>query len=90
MQSNKVEKTILCFDFLWLNNKHHYIDSKRKRYTKRVSFEEVWSWMDFLLDYLYICLGDILFQQIIGILMGIHCAFFLANSYLFTYEFEFM
>lgn len=44
----------------------------------------------FLLDILYISLGDSLFKQSIGIPMGTNCVVFLANFYLFTYEFDFI
>lgn len=86
----RVEKTALCFDFQWLNNRCHDIEPRKRRYTKIVGVEDICSWIDFLLDNLYISVGDSLFQQIIGIPMGTNCAVFLANFYLFTYEFEFM
>ena len=86
----RVEKTALCFDFQWLNNRCPDIEPRKKRYTKIVDVEVICSWIDFLLDNLYITVGDSLFQQIIGIPMGTNCAVFLANFYLFTYEFEFM
>ena len=45
---------------------------------------------EFLIYKIYIKLGDQIFRQIIGIPMGTNCAPFLANLYLFSYEYEFM
>ena len=85
-----VEKSALHFDFSWLKSKNQDVDKRKKRFTKIVDKDDICSWLDFLLDNLYISLGDSLFKQSIGIPMGTNCAVFLANFYLFTYEFDFM
>ncbi|KAH7429047.1 hypothetical protein KP509_09G028400 [Ceratopteris richardii] len=85
-----VEKSALHFDYLWLKSKSVDIDSKKKRYTRIVDETDILLWLEFLLENLYISIGDTLFKQCIGIPMGTNCAVFLANFYLFTYEFEFM
>ena len=66
------------------------INHKREKIHQIVDKEDICTWLDFLLDNLYISLGDSLFKPTIVIPMGINCAVFLANFYLFTYEFEFM
>ncbi len=48
------------------------------------------SWLDFLLDDLFLCFGHGVYRQCIGIPMGTNCAVCLANFYLFTYEFDFI
>ncbi len=47
-------------------------------------------WLDFLLDNLFLCFGKGVYRQCIGIPMGTNCAVYLANFYLFTYEFDFI
>ena len=44
----------------------------------------------FLIDNIYIAIGDNIFQQTIGIPMGTDCAPFLANLYLYALEFKFL
>ncbi len=48
------------------------------------------SWLDLLLDNLFICFGNCAYRQCIGIPMGANCAVYLANFYLLTYEFDFI
>ncbi len=47
------------------------------------------SWLDFLLDKVFLCFGQGVYRQCIGIPMGT-CAVYLANFYLLTYEFDFI
>ncbi len=49
---------------------------------------DLFSWLDFLLDNLFLCFGQVVYRQCIGIPMGTNCAVYLANFYLFTYEFD--
>ena len=43
-----------------------------------------------LIDNTYVRIGDKVFRQVIGIPMGTDCAPFLANLFLFSYEFQWM
>jgi len=43
-----------------------------------------------LVDNTYVTIGNTVFQQIIGIPMGTDCAPYLANLFLFAYEFDFL
>ena len=43
-----------------------------------------------LIDNTYVTIGNVVFQQVIGIPMGTDCAPYLANLFLFAYEFEFL
>ncbi len=43
-----------------------------------------------LIDNTYVTIGNTVFQQVIGIPMGTDCAPYLANLFLFAYEFDFL
>ena len=53
-----VEKSSLHFDFMWLKNKNVDVDNIKKRFTKVVDKDDLWSWLDFLFNNLYISIGD--------------------------------
>ena len=46
--------------------------------------------MEYLIDNVYIKVGNKVFRQIVGIPMGTDCAPQLANLFLFNYEYTFM
>jgi len=46
--------------------------------------------ISWLIDNTYVTIGDTVFQQAIGIPMGTDCAPYLANLFLFAYEFAFL
>jgi hypothetical protein len=48
------------------------------------------SWLDFLLNNLIFCFVQGVYRQCIGIPMVTNCVVYLANFYLFTYEFDFI
>ncbi len=48
------------------------------------------SWLDFSLDNLFLCFGQGVYKQCIGISMGTNCVIYLANFHLFAYEFDFI
>ncbi len=48
------------------------------------------SWLDFLLDNLFLCFGHCAHRQCFGIPMGTNCVVYLANFYLLAYEFDFI
>jgi hypothetical protein len=48
------------------------------------------SWLDFLVNNLFLCFGQGVYRQCISIPMVINCAVYLANFYIFTYEFDFI
>ncbi len=57
---------------------------------KVVEGSDLITWLDFLLDNLFLCFGHGVYGQCIGIPMGTNCAVYLANFYLVTYEFDFI
>ena len=44
--------------------------------------------MNWLIDNIFVTFGDQCFRQVIGIPMGTDCAPFLANLFLYSYEFK--
>ena len=46
--------------------------------------------LHYLLDNIFIRFGSKLYMQVVGILMGTHCAPFVADLFLFCYEIDFM
>jgi hypothetical protein len=48
------------------------------------------SWMDFLLDNLFLCFGHCGHRECSRIPVGTNCVVYLANFYRFSYEFDFI
>ena len=63
-----------------------------KKTSGRHSFtcENVKNMINFLLDNIFVKYKGKIFRQVVGIPMGCDCAPFLANLYLFTYEYEYI
>ncbi len=59
-----------------------------KKNTPHVNSKELKNLVRWLIDNIYVILGDKCFQQRIGIPMGTDCAPFLANLFLFAFEFQ--
>ena len=56
--------------------------------TQHLDCDKVIRLMSWLLDNIYVTFGDQLFRQAIGIPMGTDCAPFLANLFLYSYEYR--
>ncbi len=85
-----VKKTALSFRFLWLKNKAEINLFENLHSFKVGEASDLISWLDFLLDNLCFCFGQGVYRQCIGIPMDTNGAVYLANFYLFTYEFDFI
>ncbi len=85
-----VQKTALNFRFIWLKNKAEINLFENLHSFKVAEASDLISWLDFLLDNLFLCFGHGVYRQCISIGMGTNCAVYLANFYLFTYEFDFI
>jgi hypothetical protein len=83
-----VQKTALNFRFLCLKNKAEINLFENLHSFKVAEASDLISWLDFLLDNLFLCFGQGVYRHCIGIPMGTNCAVYLANFYLFTYEFD--
>ena len=63
----------------WIDKDGRYGDTKTKKVITPERFEK---WINFLLDNLYIQVGDELLRQVVGIPMGVSCSPHLANQQL--------
>jgi hypothetical protein len=85
-----VQKPALNFRFLWLKNKAEINLFENLHSFKVGEASDLISWLDVLLDNLFLCFGLCVYKQCIGIPMGTNCAVYLANFYLFIYKFDFI
>jgi hypothetical protein len=85
-----VQKTALSFRLLWLKNKEEINLFEILHCFKVGEASDLISWLDFLLDNLFLCFGHCVYRQCIGIPVGTNCAVYLANFYLFAHEFDFI
>jgi len=69
----------------WKRASANLVDSDR---TKFVTRERIMKWIKYLLEHLYVKVGDNIYRQEIGVPMGTSCSPFLANLTLFMFEFE--
>ncbi len=81
-----VQKIFLNFRFLWLKNRVEINLFENLCSFKVVKASNLISWLDFLLEKLFICFGQGVYRQCIGIPMGTNCAIYLANFCIFTCE----
>ena len=83
--------------FLYMNGSHRYrhlvVNGDRTFFTNEETsagkqYDEtlICQMIDFLIDNIYIKIGNHLFQQRIDILMDTNCAPLLANLFLYSYE----
>ena len=56
--------------------------------TEHLDCNKVIRLMNWLLDNIYVTFGDQVFRQVIGIPMGTDCAPYLANLFLYSYEYR--
>jgi hypothetical protein len=75
-----VRKIALNFRFLWLKNKAGEISLFKKFHGfKAAEASDLISYLDFILDNLFLCFGQLVYRQCIGIPMGTNCPVYLAN-----------
>ena len=55
-----------------------------------INKDELINHVNWLIANIYVVCGDSMFKQVIGIPMGTDCAPFLANLFLFSYEYEWL
>ena len=76
--------------YIACNDRHAFFTSDAARNFNLWSCQKVCEALTFLLDNIYIRFGSKLYQQIVGILMGINCAPLVVELFLFCYERDFM
>ena len=81
---------ILNLGVSW-NKFYGIISNLAKKWRLNKYTEDVIIYMlEFLVDNIFVVFGGKIFQQIVGIPMGINCAPFLADIFLYSYEAEFI
>ncbi len=85
-----VQRIAMNFRFLWLKNKEEINLFENLHSFKGVEASDLISWLDFLLDNLFLCFGHCGYRQCIGIPVGTNCVVYLANFSLFSYDFNFI
>ena len=68
-------------------NDARWTDSPKEK-TLSLDYKKVVKLLNWLIDNIFVTFGDKLFRQKIGIPMGTDCAPFLANLFLYSYEYE--
>ncbi len=63
---------------------------KKRKDGELFSKEQVYEMVDFIIDMAFFCIGDKVYRQKIGIPMGTDPAPFMANLYLYYYEYHYM
>jgi hypothetical protein len=76
--------------YLWLKNKQEICLFETLHSVKVVEASDLMSWLNFLLDNLFLCFGHCAYRQCIGIPMETNCTVYLAKFYLLSYEFDFL
>ena len=74
--------------FIYVSN-HDATWNKRSN-TMKISKIQLLTHIEYLIDNIYITVGEHVFRQVVGIPMGTDCAPFLANLYLFALEFDYI
>ena len=77
-------------NLLLLRYNSTYFSNKIQKGKTCYSEEQVISMLEFLIDNICVSFGGTLFQQVVGIQMGMNCAPLLANLFLYSYESEFL
>ena len=76
--------------FVVLGYNSTYFSNKIQKGKTCYSEEQVISILEFLIDSIFVSFGGILFQQVVGILMGTNCVPLLADLFLYSSESEFL
>jgi len=69
----------------WNRASANLMDSDHTKFATR---ERIMKWIKYLLEHLYVKVGDKIYRQEIGVPMGTSCSPLLANLTLFMFEFE--
>jgi len=74
-----VEKTTLNFRFLWLKTKAEVNLFENLHSFKVAEASDLISWLDFLLNNLFLCFSEGVYRECIGIPIGTNCVVYLEN-----------
>ena len=91
-----VNQTFLCkngsrwYKHLVINGDRTFFTNKETSAGKKYDKILICQIIDFLIDNIYVKIGNHLFRQCIGVPMGTNCAPLFANLFLYSYEVEFL
>lgn len=89
--SNLIIKSFDSQDWKFISIKHNKVSwSRTIKSNTCLSCDDVIFLLHWLIDNTYVTVGNKVFKQCIGIPMGTDCAPYLANLFLYSYEFDFM
>jgi hypothetical protein len=82
-------------DKAFYNKKYMFISNNKATWYRqynslKLTKDELFDCIKFLIDNIFISVSDVIFKQVIGIPMGTDYAPFLANLYVYALEFEFL
>jgi hypothetical protein len=75
---------------IYVSSNGNYVSFKSRNNTNQIDAKSLVNYVNYLIDNIYITVGDRIYRQVIGIPMGTDCAPFLANLYLYALEFDFL
>ena len=81
---------LACTNILWSIEIEHSSPIRETSTGKKYDEAIISQMIDFLIDNIHIKIGNHLFRQYIGILMGTNCAPLSANLFLYSYKGEFL
>ena len=73
-----------------LGRDRSYVVQNRSDFTKKFSETDIINILEFLIDNIFAIFGGRVFQQTVGIAMGLTCTPLLADLFLYSYEADFM
>ena len=76
--------------YVYIYDTHIYWSNSKTTHTLVVTCNELTDMIEWLIDNTYVIVGNQVLRQTIGIPMGTDCAAFLANLFLFSYEFRYL
>jgi hypothetical protein len=76
--------------FIKINKSSATWSNRKTKLGRYINCNTLLTMIYWLIDNTFVIIGDQVFKQVIGIPMGTDCAPYLANLFLYSYEFEFM
>lgn len=75
---------------IYISSNGKYVSFKSRHNTIPLNAKQLITYINYLIDNIFITVSDKVYRQVIGIPMGTDCAPFLANLYLYALEFKFL
>ena len=81
---------LTCFDKYNIGRDRSYFVKHHSDSPKKFSESDIFNMLEFLIDNIFVMLGERVFQQTVGIPMDRNCAPLLADLFLYSYEADFI